>query len=101
MTDGPVLIKRYPNRRYYARNTSKYVSLKEIEEMVQGRANHRDPRQSNRRRHDAIRVDADHHGASPGEDVAVSQRYVALHPPIKRCDVGVSRRLLSSLAYLS
>ncbi len=36
MTDGPVLIKRYPNRRYYARNTSKYVSLKEIEEMVQG-----------------------------------------------------------------
>ena len=34
MTDGPVLIKRYPNRRYYARNTSKYVSLKEIEEMV-------------------------------------------------------------------
>jgi polyhydroxyalkanoate synthesis repressor PhaR len=35
MTDGPILIKRYPNRRYYARNTSKYVSLKEIEEMVQ------------------------------------------------------------------
>ena len=34
MTDRPVLIKRYPNRRYYARNTSKYVSLKEIEEMV-------------------------------------------------------------------
>ena len=36
MTDSPILIKRYPNRRYYARNTSKYVSLKEIEEMVQG-----------------------------------------------------------------
>jgi len=36
MTDRPVLIKRYPNRRYYARNTSKYVSLKEIEDMVQG-----------------------------------------------------------------
>jgi polyhydroxyalkanoate synthesis repressor PhaR len=35
MTEGPILIKRYPNRRYYARNTSKYVSLKEIEEMVQ------------------------------------------------------------------
>lgn len=35
MTDDPILIKRYPNRRYYARNTSKYVSLKEIEEMVQ------------------------------------------------------------------
>jgi len=34
MTDGPILIKRYPNRRYYARNTSKYVSLTEIEEMV-------------------------------------------------------------------
>ena len=36
MTDEPILIKRYPNRRYYARSSSKYVSLKEIEEMVQG-----------------------------------------------------------------
>ena len=35
MTDGPILIKRYPNRRYYAHHTSKYVSLKEIEQMVQ------------------------------------------------------------------
>ena len=35
MTDEPILIKRYPNRRYYARSSSKYVSLKEIEEMVQ------------------------------------------------------------------
>jgi polyhydroxyalkanoate synthesis repressor PhaR len=35
MTDHPILIKRYPNRRYYASNTSKYVSLKDIEEMVQ------------------------------------------------------------------
>ena len=34
MTEDPILIKRYPNRRYYARNTSKYVSLTEIEEMV-------------------------------------------------------------------
>lgn len=34
MTDNPIQIKRYPNRRYYARNTSKYVSLQEIEEMV-------------------------------------------------------------------
>ena len=35
MTDRPSLIKRYPNRRYYASNKSKYVSLKEIEGMVQ------------------------------------------------------------------
>ena len=35
MANDPILIKRYPNRRYYARNTSKYVSLKEIEQMVQ------------------------------------------------------------------
>jgi polyhydroxyalkanoate synthesis repressor PhaR len=35
MTDHPILIKRYPNRRYYASHTSKYVSLKGIEEMVQ------------------------------------------------------------------
>ena len=34
MADGPILIKRYPNRRYYARNTSKYVSLQEIEELI-------------------------------------------------------------------
>lgn len=30
-----VQITRYPNRRMYARNDSKYVSLQEIEEMVQ------------------------------------------------------------------
>ena len=34
MSDDPIQIKRYPNRRFYARNTSKYVSLQEIEEMV-------------------------------------------------------------------
>lgn len=35
MSEGPIQIKRYPNRRYYARNKSSYVSLQEIEEMVQ------------------------------------------------------------------
>jgi len=35
MADEIVQIKRYPNRRYYARNTSKYVSLNDIEAMVQ------------------------------------------------------------------
>lgn len=34
MADTPVQIKRYPNRRYYAKNTSQYVSLPEIEEMI-------------------------------------------------------------------
>lgn len=34
MADAPVQVKRYPNRRYYSRNASKYVSLEEIEEMV-------------------------------------------------------------------
>lgn len=34
MTDQVISIKRYPNRRYYSRNQSKYVSLPEIEEMV-------------------------------------------------------------------
>lgn len=34
MPDEPIQIKRYPNRRFYARNTSKYVSLPEIEEMI-------------------------------------------------------------------
>jgi len=34
MSDDPIQIKRYPNRRFYARNTSKYVSLQEIENMV-------------------------------------------------------------------
>jgi polyhydroxyalkanoate synthesis repressor PhaR len=38
MADEPIQIKRYPNRRFYARNTSKYVSLPEIEEMI--RAGH-------------------------------------------------------------
>jgi polyhydroxyalkanoate synthesis repressor PhaR len=35
MSDRPILIKRYPNRRYYASNTSSYISLREIEELVQ------------------------------------------------------------------
>ncbi|MCA9119443.1 MAG: polyhydroxyalkanoate synthesis regulator DNA-binding domain-containing protein [Planctomycetaceae bacterium] len=34
MADDPIQIKRYPNRRYYAKHTSQYVSLPEIEEMV-------------------------------------------------------------------
>jgi polyhydroxyalkanoate synthesis repressor PhaR len=34
MADDPIQIKRYPNRRFYARNTSKYVSLPEIEEII-------------------------------------------------------------------
>ena len=35
MSGEVIQIKRYPNRRFYARNSSKYVSLKEIEEFVQ------------------------------------------------------------------
>lgn len=35
MSDSRIHIKRYPNRRYYARQLSKYVSLQEIEEMIQ------------------------------------------------------------------
>ncbi|MCA9184057.1 MAG: polyhydroxyalkanoate synthesis regulator DNA-binding domain-containing protein [Pirellulaceae bacterium] len=34
MADEPVLIKRYPNRRFYARHESKYVSLADIEQMI-------------------------------------------------------------------
>ena len=34
MTEEPIQIKRYPNRRLYSRNTSKYVSVSEIEEMI-------------------------------------------------------------------
>jgi polyhydroxyalkanoate synthesis repressor PhaR len=35
MTDEPIQIRRYPNRRFYARHASKYVSLQEIESMIQ------------------------------------------------------------------
>ena len=35
MPDSPITIKRYPNRRYYASNTSSYISLQEIEALVQ------------------------------------------------------------------
>ena len=34
-TNAPIQIKRYPNRRYYARHESKYVSLQQIEQMIQ------------------------------------------------------------------
>jgi polyhydroxyalkanoate synthesis repressor PhaR len=32
--DGPIQIKRYPNRRFYARQAKAYVSLQDIEQMV-------------------------------------------------------------------
>ena len=35
MPDNPISIKRYPNRRYYASNTSSYISLQDIEALVQ------------------------------------------------------------------
>jgi polyhydroxyalkanoate synthesis repressor PhaR len=34
-----IRIKRYPNRRFYASHTSKYVSLPEIEQMIRDGAN--------------------------------------------------------------
>lgn len=34
MAADTILIKRYPNRRFYARHISAYVSLQEIEQMV-------------------------------------------------------------------
>ncbi len=34
MSEEPIAIKRYPNRRFYAKITSKYVSLTEIEQMI-------------------------------------------------------------------
>ena len=38
MPNNKLLITRYPNRRFYARNESRYVSLQEIEELI--RAGH-------------------------------------------------------------
>ncbi len=35
MSNDVLQIKRYPNRRFYARHLSKYVSLQEIEAMIQ------------------------------------------------------------------
>jgi polyhydroxyalkanoate synthesis repressor PhaR len=34
MPDEPIRIKRYPNRRFYASHTSKYISLPEIEQLI-------------------------------------------------------------------
>lgn len=34
MAEEPIQIKHYPNRRFNARNTSKYVTVSEIEEMI-------------------------------------------------------------------
>jgi len=34
MATAPIVIKRYPNRRFYARAASAYVSLAEIERMI-------------------------------------------------------------------
>ena len=35
MADDTITIKRYPNRRFYSRDSSKYVSLPDIEQMIQ------------------------------------------------------------------
>jgi polyhydroxyalkanoate synthesis repressor PhaR len=34
MSDEPIRIKRYPNRRFYASHTSRYISLPEIEQLI-------------------------------------------------------------------
>ena len=34
MSTEPIRIKRYPNRRFYASHTSRYVSLPEIEQLI-------------------------------------------------------------------
>ncbi|TWU29773.1 polyhydroxyalkanoate synthesis regulator DNA-binding domain-containing protein [Bythopirellula polymerisocia] len=34
MPDEVIQIKRYPNRRFYSRNDSKYVSLQDIEKLI-------------------------------------------------------------------
>jgi polyhydroxyalkanoate synthesis repressor PhaR len=39
MSDSPICIKRYPNRRFYASHSSSYVSLPEIEELVRSGKN--------------------------------------------------------------
>jgi len=39
MSQEPIHIKRYPNRRFYASHTSKYVSLPEIEEIIRAGKN--------------------------------------------------------------
>ena len=39
MPNEPIRIKRYPNRRFYASHTSKYVSLPEIEQLIRDGAN--------------------------------------------------------------
>lgn len=36
MTPEIIRIKRYPNRRFYASHTSRYVALPEIEDMIRG-----------------------------------------------------------------
>ena len=39
MRQPPIQITRYPNRRFYARSESKYVSLQGIEDLVRGGQN--------------------------------------------------------------
>jgi polyhydroxyalkanoate synthesis repressor PhaR len=34
MSNEPLRIKRYPNRRFYATHTSRYISLPEIEQLI-------------------------------------------------------------------
>lgn len=36
--DAPISIKRYPNRRFYAKHESKYISLQEIEALIRSGA---------------------------------------------------------------
>ena len=35
MANGRIQIARYPNRRFYSRQSSQYVSLQDIEALVQ------------------------------------------------------------------
>ena len=90
MNDSPIQIKRYPNRRYYARNTSTYVTLQEIEAMIQSgmTVEIRDSQTGE----DLTRsvLDPDHRGAATGKDVALSHGHAAPYSPVQRCHVRFS-----------
>jgi polyhydroxyalkanoate synthesis repressor PhaR len=38
MSEGPVVIKKYPNRRLYDTSTSAYVTLEDVKRLVESRA---------------------------------------------------------------
>ncbi len=90
----PVIIKKYANRRLYNTDTSTYVTLEDLAEMVRGRARLCRLRRQDRGRPHPFCPDPDHRRAGkPGHQPASHRLFAPAHPLLRRLDAEAGAEL--------